>query len=77
MLSIWKLANITHDTIRNVMYAFASKNDHDVWKERWYTFTSRTSLQTNLYTTCEDQVFVVDRITTNPTREMMATNVIN
>jgi hypothetical protein len=35
---------ITHDAIRNVMYAFAQKNGHNIWKEWWYALTSRVSL---------------------------------
>ncbi len=43
-----------HDTIWNVMYAFVWKNEHIVWKERWYTLTSKVSLWIDLYMTQED-----------------------
>ncbi len=42
---------VTHDIIQNVMYAFAWKSGQAVWKEWWYAFMSRVSLQTNLYIT--------------------------
>jgi len=29
----------THDVIQDVMYTFARKSGHTIWKERWYTFT--------------------------------------
>jgi hypothetical protein len=41
----------THDAIWNVMYALAWKNGHIVWREQWYAFTSRISLQSDLYIT--------------------------
>jgi hypothetical protein len=56
---------ITHDTIQNVMYVVILDNGHVVWKEWWYTFTSRISLQVDLYMTKEVQVFVVDVVVTN------------
>jgi len=49
------------------MYAFAWKNGHVVWKERWYAFTSRISLWTNIYMTQKDQVFVANVMVTDPT----------
>jgi hypothetical protein len=33
-----------HDAIKDIMYAFARENGHDVWREQWYTLTSRVSL---------------------------------
>jgi len=30
----------THDTIQDVMYAFAQESEHVIWKEQWYAFTS-------------------------------------
>jgi hypothetical protein len=44
----------THDPIWNVMYAFTWKNEHIVWKERWYALTSNVSLWINLYMTQTD-----------------------
>ncbi len=44
----------THDAIRNVIYAFIQKSEHDVWKELWSTFMLKVSLRTNFYMTCED-----------------------
>jgi len=37
---------------------------------------SRVSLQADLYMIREDQVFVVDVVVINPTREMVASSVI-
>jgi hypothetical protein len=34
----------THDTTKNIMYAFAGESGHVVWRERWYAFTSWVSL---------------------------------
>ncbi len=34
----------THDVIKDVMYALAQKNGHNVWKEWWYALASRASL---------------------------------
>jgi hypothetical protein len=34
----------THDAIKNVLYALTQEIGHDVWREQWYTFTSRVSL---------------------------------
>jgi hypothetical protein len=45
---------VTPDAIKDIMYAFSQKSGHVVWKERWYTFTSKVSLQANVYTTCEN-----------------------
>jgi len=49
----------THDAIWNVMYTFVWKSGHVVWKELWYTLTSKVSLWTDLYMTQEDLVFIV------------------
>jgi hypothetical protein len=59
------------------MYAFAQKSGHNVWKEQWSTFTSRVSLQANLYMTPKNQVFVTNVVVTDPTRKMAVSNVIN
>jgi len=40
-------------------------------------FTSRVSLQTNFYMIREDQVFVVDVVVTNLTRETVVSRVIS
>jgi hypothetical protein len=50
----------THDTIWNVMYAFAWKSEHIVWRKLWHVFMLRVSLQANLHMTWKDQIFVVD-----------------
>ncbi len=67
----------THDTIWNVMYVLAQKSGHDIWKERWYAFTSKVSLQADLYMTWKDQVFVADVVVTDPTQKTVASNVIS
>jgi hypothetical protein len=54
MLFVWRLTNNTPDAIKNIMYAFTWKNEHDVWKEQWYTFTSWDPLQADVYMTSED-----------------------
>jgi hypothetical protein len=59
------------------MYAFIQKSGHIVWKEQRYTLMSRISLWTDLYTTWEDQAFVVDVVVIDPTWETMASNVIS
>jgi hypothetical protein len=59
------------------MYALTQKSEHIVWKEQWYALTLGVSLRTNLYMTQEDQVFVVDVVAINLTREMVASNVIS
>jgi len=38
-----------------------------LYEEKWYAFTLKVSLQTNLYMSCEDQVFVVDVVVIDPT----------
>jgi hypothetical protein len=57
------------------MYALTKENGHVVWKERWYTFMLRISLQANLYMTHE--VFVVDVVVTDLTWETIAVSVIS
>jgi hypothetical protein len=42
---------ITRDVIKDVVYAFIQKSGHVVWKEWWYAFMSRISLQANFYMT--------------------------
>jgi len=59
------------------MYALAKKSGHIVWKKWWYTFMSRVSLQTYFYMIREDQVFVINVVVTNLTREMVIANVIS
>jgi hypothetical protein len=53
--------------IKDVMYALTQKSGHGVWKDQWYIVMSRVSLQTNLYMSREDQVFVADVAITNLT----------
>jgi hypothetical protein len=57
----------THDTIRNVMYAFIQRSGHVIWKERWYALTSRVSFQVDFYMTQEDQIFITDVVVMDPT----------
>ncbi len=38
----WRIA--THDTIRDVMYAFVQESGHVVWREQWYALMLGTSL---------------------------------
>jgi hypothetical protein len=59
------------------MYSFAQDNEHVVWRELWYNLTWRVSLQTNLYLTWKDQVFVTNVVVSDPTQKTMALNVIN
>ncbi len=66
-----------HDAIKDVIYAFAQESGHTVWKEWWYVFTLGVSLWTNIYMICEDHISIVDVVGTNPTREMIATNIIS
>ncbi len=42
-----------------------------------YAFTLGISLRVNFYMIHQDQVFVIDMVVTNLTREMMAMNVMN
>jgi len=49
------------------MYALAQESGHTIWREQWYTFTSKVSLQTNLYMTQENWVFIVDVVVINLT----------
>jgi hypothetical protein len=39
----------THDVIQDIMYALARKSGHVVWREQWYAFTPKASLQIDLY----------------------------
>jgi hypothetical protein len=59
------------------MYVFIRKSGHVVWKEWWYTLTSRVSLWTNLYITQEDQVFIADVVVIDLMWKMVALNVIS
>ncbi len=59
------------------MYARAQKNGHDVWKEWWYTFTSKVSFQVNLYIVREDQVFVANVVVIDLTWETKVMSVIS
>jgi hypothetical protein len=59
------------------MYALIRENGHVVWKEWWYAFTSKVSLQADLYMTCEDHVFIVDVVVIDLMWEMVAFSVIN
>jgi len=43
----------------------------------WYVFTSRVSLQTDLYMTRKDQVFVANVVVINPTQNTMVSNLIS
>lgn len=38
----------------DIMYAFIRKNEHAIWKERWYTLTLGVSLQDDFYMAKED-----------------------
>jgi hypothetical protein len=49
------------------MYAFARENEHIIWKEQWYTLTSKVSLWVDIYMAQEDQVFVVDVVVIDST----------
>jgi hypothetical protein len=67
----------THDTIWNVMYAFAWKGGHVVWRKRWYTLTLGVSLQIDLYMTQEDKVFVANVLVIDLMREMVVWTVVS
>ncbi len=67
----------THDAIWDVMYALIRENGHTIWRERWYVFKLGVSLKFNLYMIRKDQVFVVDGVITNMTREIVASSVIS
>jgi len=43
----------------------------------WYVFTSRVSLQTDLYMTRKDQVFVANVVVIDPTQNTMVSNLIS
>jgi hypothetical protein len=58
------------------MYALVQESGHAVWREHWYAYMSRVSLRADLYMTRKDQVFVVDMVVIDSTREMMASSVI-
>jgi hypothetical protein len=62
--SQWK---ITHDAIKDVMYAFTRENEQGVWKGWWYILMSRVSLQGDLYMTHEDQIFFTNVVVNNMT----------
>jgi hypothetical protein len=47
------------------MYAPIRKSGHTIWREWWYAFTLRISLQINLYTNQKDQVFIADVVITD------------
>jgi hypothetical protein len=57
----------THDTIRNIMYAFTQENGHNVWRKWWYTLTLRISLRTDFYMIHENQVFVANVVVIDST----------
>jgi hypothetical protein len=59
------------------MYALVWESGHVIWREWWYTFTSRVSLQADLYMTLKEQIFVVNVVVINPTLETMALSVIS
>jgi hypothetical protein len=67
----------THDTIKDIMYAFVWKSEHIVWREWWYSLTLKTSLWTNFCMIHEDQVFVVDVVVIDLMRETVTSNVIS
>ncbi len=60
---------LTHDTIRNIMYAFART------REQWYTLMSGISLWIDLYMT-QEQVFVANVMVIDLTWETVAMSVI-
>jgi hypothetical protein len=55
------------------MYALIRESGHVVWKKQWYAF----SLRVDLYMTQKDQVFIADVVIIDPTREIVASNVIS
>jgi len=59
------------------MYALARENGHNVWREWWYTFTSKVLLRVDLHMTRDNQVFVVDVVVTDLTQQTMTTSVIS
>jgi hypothetical protein len=59
------------------MYVFALESGHVVSKEQWYAFMLRVLLQTDLYMTWENQVFIIDVVVIDPSWETMASSVIN
>jgi hypothetical protein len=59
------------------MYALVRKNGHVVQKKQWYALMLRVSLQTNLYMTQKDQVFVANVVIIDLMQKMMVLNVIN
>jgi len=59
------------------MYAFTWDSGHAIWREWWYTFTSKVSLRTDLFMTWNDHIFVVNVMVIDLTQETMASNVIN
>jgi len=58
------------------MYALIWKSGHVVWREQWYTFTSKGSLQVDLYMTWGPG-FVANVVVTDPTQEIGASSVIS
>jgi len=48
------------------MYALIQKNEHVVWKERWYTLMLGVPLWIDLYMTWKDYVFIVDVVIIDP-----------
>jgi hypothetical protein len=59
------------------MHDLVRKNEHNVWRERWYTIMLGVSLQVNFYMTWKDQVFVVNVVVISLTQKTMASNVIS
>jgi hypothetical protein len=59
------------------MYAFTQESGHVVWREGWYAFMSKVSLQADLYMSWEDQVFVADVVVIDLMRDMVASSVIS
>jgi hypothetical protein len=47
------------------MCVFVRENEHVIWKEQWYAFTSWISLQVEFHMIHDDQVFVIDVVVTD------------
>ncbi len=56
------------------MYALAQKSEHIIWRQQWYAFMSRVSLQ--VYMIQKDKVFIADVVVIDPMQETMASSAI-
>jgi len=59
------------------MYVFVQESGHVACKKKWYTFTLGISLWVDLYMTREDWVFIVVVMVSDPTWEMMVSNIFS